>query len=339
MSLSDFLRGKGKQRCSEKIPGGEKVSAANKEEFMTLCQDLSKDFEGVVRLYSRTEGKKYSAALLLDCGIVIGATLEESEGGHMSFKEKALENIKSKLAGTSGDLEVYAFTEEDIETVKTQNPEVMLEKPVDFSSLQIKIRLNLDAEEEFGKAPASKERSVKVKQFRVGSKFNLTEFARGLPGGIPAIKVPDIKIADLKIPEGGQENHKRKFPEIDMKLKLPTGNLPPLTAAKIERLAEIKKQRQKEDLELMKRISQITTKKPVEQKVVTSCKVETTIDHLYQIVQKQGKLKIDDNLSTHLGVPRPQIESWALILEEHNLVELHYPAIGEPEIRKKDDKK
>jgi hypothetical protein len=337
MSFADLLRGKKKQNSAEKLPGGEKVSAANKEEFMTLCQDLSKDFQGVVRLYSRSEGKKYSAALLLDYGIIIGATLEESEGGHMSFKEKALENIKSKLGGTAGDLEVYAFTEADIESVKTQNPEVMLEDPVDFSSLKIKIRLNLSSAEEYDKeAPASsRERSVRVKQFKVGSKFNLTEFARGLPGGIPAIKMQDIKI-----PQPPEENHKRKLPDIDLgKLKLPEGSLSPLSAAKIERLAELKKQRQKEDLELMKRISQITNKKPVEQKVVTSCKVETTIDHLYQIVQKQGKIRIDDELSRYLGVPRPQIESWALILEEHSLVELHYPAIGEPEIRKKEDKK
>ena len=306
---------------------------------MTLCQDLSKDFQGVIRLYSKTDGKKYSAALLLDKGNVIGATLEESEGGHMSFKEKALENIKSKLAGTSGDLEVYAFTDADIEAVKTQNSEVMLEKPVDFSSLQIRIRLNLNTEEQNNNeapssSPSIRERHVKVKQFKVGNKFSLTEFARGLPGGIPAVKLQDIKI-----PEAQQETHKRMLPEIDMKLKLPDGNISLLSSAKTERLAEIKKQRQKEDLELMKRISQITGKKPVEQKIVTSCKVETTIDHLYQIVQKQGKLKIDDELSRHLGVPRPQIESWALILEEHNLVELHYPAIGEPEIRKKEDKK
>ena len=45
-------------------------------------------------------------------------------------------------------------------------------------------------------------------------------------------------------------------------------------------------------------------------------------------------LKIDNKLARKLGVRRSQIEGWAMILEEHDLVELHYPAIGEPEIRK-----
>jgi hypothetical protein len=106
-----------------------------------------------------------------------------------------------------------------------------------------------------------------------------------------------------------------------------------ISDAKTERFAELKKKRQMEDMALMKRISQITSKKPPES-VSEAGKVETSIDRLYKLVEKYKRLRIDNELSEKLGVSRAQIESWAMILEEHNLVELHYPAIGEPEIRK-----
>ncbi len=62
-------------------------------------------------------------------------------------------------------------------------------------------------------------------------------------------------------------------------------------------------------------------------------KVETSIDKLYELVQKYKTLKVDDRLARALKVNKTQIEEWAMILEEHNLLELHYPTIGEPIIK------
>ena len=43
-------------------------------------------------------------------------------------------------------------------------------------------------------------------------------------------------------------------------------------------------------------------------------------------------MKINESLASRLKVNKTQIEEWAMILEEHNLLELRYPTIGEPEI-------
>lgn len=328
-----------------KMIGGERRSAQNKEEFINLCQDLSSEFMGVMRLYSKTEGKKYSAALLLEKGDIIGASFEDEAEQITTFKEDALENIKNKLSGTVGDLEIFSFKEGDIESVKSQNPEVILSEPVSFSNLGIKIRLNL-VTEETEKQNAGDKNGLQVKQINIGSKFRLIEFARGIPVSVSIPKIlekpatPEIKKIEVNKPKTPNQNEDRKnMLEIDLKLKAQEGKIGlPLSAAKAERLAELKRQRQKEDLELMKRISQIKAKKE-EQKPAQVCKVETSIDRLYQLVQKQGRVKIDEELAKQLGVSKAQIESWSLILEEHNLVDLHYPAIGEPEIRKKEDRK
>jgi len=89
---------------------------------------------------------------------------------------------------------------------------------------------------------------------------------------------------------------------------------------------------------LAKRISQIARKKQDEEQKDT-VRIETAIDRLYQMVQRYKRIRIDDDLARRLGVSRAQIENWALILEEHKLVELRYPAIGEPEIRALEEKK
>jgi hypothetical protein len=60
--------------------------------------------------------------------------------------------------------------------------------------------------------------------------------------------------------------------------------------------------------------------------------LETDIDRLYKLVRKSKVVKFDD-ASAQLGKKRAEVTEWAGILEEHKLVELHYPIMGEPEIR------
>jgi len=55
-------------------------------------------------------------------------------------------------------------------------------------------------------------------------------------------------------------------------------------------------------------------------------------------LKKEKQLKITDELSKTLGIPKHQIEEWAMILEEHNLLTLKYPTIGEPLIMCKEPK-
>ncbi len=64
---------------------------------------------------------------------------------------------------------------------------------------------------------------------------------------------------------------------------------------------------------------------------------ETHLDALYEMVEKRGKVKLSV-IAQYFGVDRKKIEEWAAILEEHDLLKLHYPAIGEPELIKIDTK-
>ena len=57
--------------------------------------------------------------------------------------------------------------------------------------------------------------------------------------------------------------------------------------------------------------------------------VETDVDRLYELIRERGLLKVGA-ASKELGIEIDQIEEWGRILEEHKLVKLHYPPVGEP---------
>ena len=63
--------------------------------------------------------------------------------------------------------------------------------------------------------------------------------------------------------------------------------------------------------------------------------LETSIDKLYEMVQKEGEIKIRD-AAKRFGVEAELIEEWGRVLENHELVEMHYPAFGELVLRSKD---
>lgn len=57
--------------------------------------------------------------------------------------------------------------------------------------------------------------------------------------------------------------------------------------------------------------------------------LETDIDELYELVKKNGIVKIEA-AAKKFNVKREQIEEWGRILEEHHLAILHYPPFGDP---------
>ena len=57
--------------------------------------------------------------------------------------------------------------------------------------------------------------------------------------------------------------------------------------------------------------------------------VETDVDKLYEIVRDKGILKVKE-ASKILSIDMDQVEEWGRILEEHKLVRLRYPPVGEP---------
>lgn len=66
----------------------------------------------------------------------------------------------------------------------------------------------------------------------------------------------------------------------------------------------------------------------------TSRKIETSLDSLLDIIMKKGTIKVSD-AAKQLKVSEKQIEEWAHVLEEHDIIEIHYPAMGKPLLKKK----
>lgn len=59
---------------------------------------------------------------------------------------------------------------------------------------------------------------------------------------------------------------------------------------------------------------------------------ETNFDRLIIILNRYKSVKISV-FAKAFNISRQQIEEWAEILENHNLLEVHYPFLGEPELR------
>jgi hypothetical protein len=57
--------------------------------------------------------------------------------------------------------------------------------------------------------------------------------------------------------------------------------------------------------------------------------LETDVDKLYELTKDKGIVKVKDAAKI-LGINNDQVEEWARILEEHKLVRLRYPPVGEP---------
>jgi len=62
--------------------------------------------------------------------------------------------------------------------------------------------------------------------------------------------------------------------------------------------------------------------------------LETPIDELYQLIEKRNKINVKE-ASKIFKVPEDRIEEWGEILEEHGMIDMVYPAIGRPLLRKK----
>jgi CBS domain-containing protein len=63
-------------------------------------------------------------------------------------------------------------------------------------------------------------------------------------------------------------------------------------------------------------------------------KIDTDIDEVLNIVERKGSIDIDE-IKKKLMLPEDKIEEWGKILESHGLLELFYPAVGKPKLRKK----
>lgn len=272
------------------LPTDRKILPETKGKFIQLCKSLSRDFNGVIRLYGKFNDKVYTAGLLLEKGSIIGASLENVKTGKIVFKDAVITLLTKNLSGTKGDLEVYAFTDSDMTKAKTENNMTLLATPVPFNKLGMTIKSRMMRWVKKQKSHGEQHKNIKftkpeTMKLNEGEDFNLADFAR---------KLPKIRILDQKIPDiENQPIRKFMFGDVN---KTPDGKLG-------------------------------------HHKILGTQKIETPIDRLYTLVQKQNRVKLNRELSNKLEVHPHKLENWAKILEKKELVTIYYPPFGEAEIR------
>lgn len=318
---------------------GKHILPGLKEDFNEICKKIGSSFTGAMRLLGGIDGRFYQADLLVRNGNIVGASFEDLEKRTITFKEAAVDEIKKKLTGSIGTLNVYAFNDEDIRIVMMNNREAILDSyspQIPLSAIGVRIKpMKMKVLEP---TPMEKRLEIKPKgKFNLGRIFKTFKGMKEIAGekdtGLDIERqIEKIPIAET-IPKEKKVVQERGIDmgDITSVLKKVEGTQ---LSIKEERLSELRRKRQMEDMTLIKKISKIGKEEPLARTGIQEYeKIETSIDKLYELVQKHKRIRINDDLAHKLGITRVQIEGWAMILEEHNLVELHYSAMGEPEIR------
>jgi DNA-binding transcriptional ArsR family regulator len=80
-------------------------------------------------------------------------------------------------------------------------------------------------------------------------------------------------------------------------------------------------------------VSQLDTKKPIYKIVGRTPKIETGVDRLLKLVKQKEKITLSE-ASENLGIPKDTVMSWGEVLEDHGLIDMHYPITGKPSLWK-----
>lgn len=316
---------------------GRHIKPRDTLEFHKVCGELQKDFTGAMRLMSKMHGHILQADVIIKEGSVVAASLEDLTAGKVVGGDPALEGIRTRLANTRGHLDVYEISENDINQTIMDNQRTLLKNPVRIHELSIKIEPKIERKSpltklsEMIKALIPRRRPERVRD-KPRTRERIDDSWETRPGSEAGIDYSEHARRDAPTPT------RVRPPPTSKTVVRPPGahtgegiQIPSVSGlAKSEHLAEIKQRRMQRIAR--KIITEKGGKKPVKT-IKEGTKVETKIDKLYDLVNHEGEVKVNDGLATVLGTPKTQIEEWAMILEEHDLVELDYPAIGEPIIK------
>ena len=306
-----------------KLPRGVHVKPERMESFYDICRQLDSDFTGAMRLKGVKDEKVYTADLLIDMGFVIAASFNFMNSGGELLRDEALDHLRNNLAGSSGKLDIFGFNSDEMRSSIESNAEALMEDDVKVHELGVKIKSSF------------------VKKSGVGLFDKISGFVKKpVPKtGRPPVK--DLKSSREDAPIDSVMG--KTIPACAPSQTDESGENDQVVEAKPLEESDKSKERKKARLQKIKetRLRKITDRITLEKeakapikKIVEGMKVKTTIDKLYELIIAKDVVRINDELSKEIGVSKTQIEEWAMILEEHNLVELHYPAIGEPEIKK-----
>ncbi|MDD5111003.1 MAG: hypothetical protein PHG85_00490 [Candidatus Altiarchaeota archaeon] len=316
------------------LPYGEPLTLEEAQVF-AMSRKGRQTFNGLMRMHGSIEGKAYTTELLIAEGEVVALELS-IEGAEPVYKEAAFEQIKN-LAGSEGDLKILRFHQEDMHMTLSSNSKAVLENRIPLETFKIRIKTapaESQQTEDEGKA-GSQDRpggQLPEQPFEENKAFDTMKKSLG------------IKEVPLK-QKGGFFDAMRSMlgtsgpkprPEFRGRFRLEPAAQPPQSNPKQDLIARIKERR-------FGMLTEKLLQKRAEQKVQEASKtegvmVETTIDKLFNLVDKRDKVKINDALAHEIGISKEKLEEWAVILEEHNLVTINYHTIGEPEITKKQKK-
>ncbi len=86
---------------------------------------------------------------------------------------------------------------------------------------------------------------------------------------------------------------------------------------------------------LQERENKIETLKAIKESAIArASKYKTDIDKVYELVDKRGKVTITE-IANGFGISKELAEQWGKILEDHGLIRINYPPLGEVELCKK----
>lgn len=299
-----------KESEEEDLKGG-KVVAESKEEFLQTVEELRSKFKGAMLLYGDLEGDICRASFLIKEGEVVGATFDYMDT--VLEGDEALKAIKNKLSGSEGQMELYQFKGKDMEKALDKNEEALLDKPISVRKTGLKIKYLMD---NWAKKQKKKEK---------GDRFKVPQMP----------KKGKKKNLDLLTLAKDQAPKKKKSKVMHAK-KGKKGKPNLMAGAKSKQKPKGKKKVGENGKRKISPEQKETEGDEQMRKVIGGKKVETHIDSLLKIVRKKGSVRINNKLAKKLKVKKSQIEEWAIILENHDLVQLHYPTIGDPEIRSVD---
>jgi len=242
-----------------------------------------------------TNEKPYSVELLMAEGLVTAMEIT-IEGEETIYGDAALRQIKN-LGGSEGDLRLIRLRAEDMKQIIANNTHAMLGTKVLLENFKLRVR-----------------------------PLSLTSEAAREDGGSMLDAVKSL----LSVGGPSMKNEFRG----QFKIETPRTEtlLPKESDAKKAMIEQIKRRRMGRFVE---KISVKQEQEKQQQDLAEGKMVETTIDKLFNLVDKRNKVKINDALAKEIGVSKERIEEWAVIMEEHNLVSVNYPTIGEPEITRK----
>jgi len=213
-------------------------------------------------------------------------------------------------------LVVYYFVDKKITLMKEVGPKKIISKKVQKDQ---KLRLLLESPA--GVLTKIKKEEERAKQEAQIEKLKLKELQRKIR------EEEKRKKREEKSGKRGEKLKRAKEIAKQKRIEVEKKKLEKIRKSKEEILKKEKKlgkfQKNREEIEKI-----IKTKKGLEPKA----KYETDFDVLLALINKYERLKISD-VAKIFGISIKKAEAWATILEQHDLLEIHYPAIGEPELK------